>query len=441
MSVNDNVSPQIKKLPWFPWIGKKKPFFGWNIVASGAATQFTQGIANQGFSTYLSYLQTEFGWTKALMAGSRSISQVEGSILGPIQGILIDKFGPRIISLIGTIFMGLGLILFSTTHSLWMFYFSNIIIALGSSLQGIMTVSIAVNYWFRKKRTIAQSIMLVGFAMAGIIAVPIIVSLEVSLGWRNAALISGIFAWVIGIPCSLYLLRRPEPYGLLPDGAVARVSAQINTLNQSFGNEYYLTLKEAMHTPAFWLMGIGNALGMSGMAAVQTHIFLHLQEGVKLTPAAAALIWSITCIANIPARLLGGIIGDRSPKYIVLAAATLLMGGSILILGTTTSMAMSVVFALLFGIGWGCRTPVMQAIQGDYFGMKSLGVISGWLGIISLPFGIVTPVLAGYMADIQGNYRMAFLIISLMTIVGGVFSFLARPPRHPQRMFDAPKIS
>ncbi|MFC2012615.1 MFS transporter, partial [Chloroflexota bacterium] len=91
---------------------------------------------HQGFPTYLSPLQAQFGWSKAVLARPRSVTQVENSILGPIEGFLVDKFGPRILVAIGVFIMGLGQILFGLTQSLWLYYLSNIILALGSSLQG-----------------------------------------------------------------------------------------------------------------------------------------------------------------------------------------------------------------------------------------------------------------------------------------------------------------
>lgn len=430
--MHDVVSPTPKRLPWFPWVGKKKPFFGWVIVGSGTATQFAQGVAMQGSPTYLTYLQRDFGWTKTVLSGARSLQQVEASLLGPLQGFLVDRYGPRVVSLIGTFILSLGLILFGTTHSLWMYYFSNVIMALGSGLISLMTVSIAVNAWFQRKRTVAQAFVASGMALAGVVAVPIVVALQTSLGWQNAAYISGIFTLVIGVPCSMYLLHRPEPYGLLPDGVLRNVAPQTGKINQYHNNDYHFTLKEAMRTRAFWLLGISNALGMAGMAGVQIHIFLHLEEGVKLAPEMAALIWSIVCITNIPSRIIGGIWGDRTPKFVVLGLSTLIVGVAVFILGVSHSETMAIVFALLYGIGWGCRTPVIFAIQGECFGVKSLGVIGGWLAVLGLPFSIVAPVLVGYLADVQGDYRVAFIIMSLVIAVGGILAFIARIPERPQ---------
>jgi MFS family permease len=413
-----------------PWKGKK-PFYGWIIVSAGVVTQFFQGITNQGFATYLPALQHDFGWSRATLAAPRAVTQVENSVLGPIEGYLVDRFGPRFMATIGVIVMGLGLILFGLTNSLWMYYLANIVIALGTGFQGLLVMSVAVNNWFRRKRTIAQAIMLLGFSMAGLVGVPAIVLLQNSLGWGPSAIWSGVFIWVTGIPATMFLRTRPEPYGLLPDGVAPGENAQaVGADSRRNHAEYDFGLREAIHTRAFWMLAIGWAIGNLGMGAGQTHLYLHLEQGdAKLAHTTAALVWSVAALANIPSRLVGGFLGDRLPKNVLLGIATLLMAVSTYILAIADSARMAFAYAILYGLGWGMRTPIMNALQADYFGRKSLGKIVGWLQSMSLPITIAAPVLIGYMADVQGTYRMAFTLTSLISIPGAALIFLATRPK------------
>jgi MFS family permease len=125
-------TPQSLKPPRYPWIGKR-PFYGWIIVAVGAVTQFFQGIASQGFTTYMGLLENEFGWTRAALSGPRSVTQVEGAITGPFEGFLVDRFGPRKVAAIGIFITGIGFALFGLMNSYVMFYVSSIVITLGIS--------------------------------------------------------------------------------------------------------------------------------------------------------------------------------------------------------------------------------------------------------------------------------------------------------------------
>ena len=402
-------------------------------MAVGVLTQFFQGISSQGFSTYLSFLQKDFGWSKAVMAGPRSATSVEGAIIGPLEGFLLDRYGPRLIVMIGVFIMGSGFILFGLTNSLWVYYVANIIIALGTGFQGMVIMSVTVSRWFRRKRTIAQSIMLLGFSMAGVVGVPLLVLTQSAFGWRISAIGSGLIIWAAGFPSSLLLRTEPEPYGLLPDGDTPRATSAGRSKSSYVKEESDFTLREAVKTRAFWCLSLGWAIGGLGMGAAQVHLFLHLEQGVGLPATTSALVWTVASLTNIPSRLLGGFFGDRLPKNLMLGVSTLLMAISMFFLGIATSVQTALVYAVLYGAGWGIRTPVMNSIQGEYFGRKSLGIIFGMLQSISLPFSIAAPVVAGYLADVQGSYRLIFIDMSFVMLGGSVIITLAtrpKPPRH-----------
>lgn len=108
--INKNERPASYKLPLDSWIGKRI-FYGWVIVAVGVVTQLFQGLSTQGFTTYLDLLQKSFGWNRAVLAGPRSVTAIQGSVTGPLSGFLVDRFGPRVVVAIGTFVMGFGFIL------------------------------------------------------------------------------------------------------------------------------------------------------------------------------------------------------------------------------------------------------------------------------------------------------------------------------------------
>lgn len=426
------------KVPWYPWIGKR-PFYGWVLVAVGTLTHFTQGLVNNGFATYLGHLQKDFGWSKAILAGPRSITQVENAALGPLEGFLVDRFGPRIVLAIGAFVMGLGLILFGLTQSLWMFFLSNIIITLGNGFQGTLPQSVAINHWFRRKRSMATSVMILGIPISGMIGIPALVFLQSVVGWRNAAILSGLLTWAIGLPLSTLLRRSPEPFGLLPDGDTSDAPASAGVKSRPAVEEYDFTLREAVHSRVFWLLAIGLGANTAGMAAMQTHLFLHLERGVGLSATTTALVWSVASMVNIPARLVGGFLGDRAPKNVIMGTAITVMAASFVFLGLATSLLMAFAFAVLYGISWGPRGVLYNTIPGDYFGRKSQGVIRGWLQLVGVPLTIAAPVVTGYMADLQGNYRLTFIVMSFVMLVGAVLVFLTPPPKAPAgKKFVAP---
>lgn len=418
----------VLPIPWFPWIGKwKRPFYGWVVVAAASIPNALHGLASQGFATYLVPLQQEFGWSRAILAGPRSVTQVESAVLGPIEGYVVDRFGPRAAMGTGCLVMGAGLIMFGVVDSLWTYFLANILIVAGSGLSGILVGSVVVNHWFRRRRTLAQSIFTLGFAGAGIVGVPILIWTQATLGWRASAIASGLVVWAVGIPASFFLRRSPEPYGLLPDGDLPDSAG--GTREGASAEEHDFTLAEAMRTRSFWLLAIGQSIAGLGASAVGVHLFLHLEQGVGLSRGAAALVWTVASLSNLPARLAVGFLGDHPPKHIVLGTVTALVALSHFVLGLATSLELALVYAVLYGIGWGARTPVASALQGEYFGRKSQGVIRGWLQSLHLPFTIAAPVVAGLLADVNGDYRLAFTTMSLAGFVGAACMFFATAPK------------
>ncbi|MBI4298426.1 MAG: MFS transporter [Chloroflexi bacterium] len=422
----------VQRVPWFPWIGKKRPFYGWIVVAAVAPTQFFGGINAQGFGTYLGLLQKEFGWSRALLAAPRSVSQLENVTLGPIEGWLVDKLGPRIMVAIGAFIMGLGFIIFGMVHSLWMYFLANIIISLGAGVGGGIVVSAAVNYWFRRKRTLAQVMSVISFPMAGVVGIPVVIWVQSAFGWRAALIATGLLIWAVIIPASSFIRRYPESYGLHPDGdppdsAVAEVGRRLG------GGLVNFTIGEALRTRTFWLVALG--IGIYGLvsSAMTVHLFLHLEQGVGLSRGTAAVVWTVASSLNIPSRLLVGVIGERVPKHLLLGASGTFLAVSLLILALANNLGWALAFAVFYGISWAIRMPVQRAQQGEYWGRTSLGTISGIQNSFEILLGVPAPILAGRMADIQGDYRLTFIIGAALSLIGAICLFLGTRPKPPVR--------
>ena len=150
------------------------------------------------------------------MAGAFALTRIESGLLGPLQGWLTDRFGPRIILQIGMVLYGIGFMLFSQVETVLTFYLSFALMAVGSSLGGFATVMVAVVSWFRKHRSKATALSSLGFSLGGL-CVPIVVLALESWGWRVTAFVSGVLILLIGLPlcqfCLLYTSPSPRDRG------------------------------------------------------------------------------------------------------------------------------------------------------------------------------------------------------------------------------------
>ena len=143
----------------------------------------------------------------------------------------------------------------------------------------------------------------------------------------------------------------------------------------------------------------------------------------------AAWIITIQTAVAIVLQFIGGWLGDRIPKNVALFIFTIIQGAGVVFLTLGPGILNFYIFAVLFGIGFGGRTPLTTAIRGEYFGRASFGKI---LGISTVPMNIlllIAPPLAGFMRDELGDYDMAFLLLAGLNTLGAVLFLIARKPK------------
>ena len=162
-------------------------------------------------------LQDEFGWSSAALAWSFSILQLQNGLLGPVQGLLVDRFGPRFVLTAGVIVLALGFLLLSQIQSLLTFYLAFLVLSVGFGLSGYLTLIVAVANWFQRRRSLALALSTTGLGLGGMLVPLVAISLS-SFGWRNTAIASAIIILAVGLPLMPIIRGRPERYGMRPDG-------------------------------------------------------------------------------------------------------------------------------------------------------------------------------------------------------------------------------
>ena len=115
----------------------------------------TGALLNQSYGAYVVLIASELGWNKTALSAAFSLARFESGMLGPLDGWLIDRFGPRAVMRVGLVIYGLGFMLFSQVDSLTTFYVAFAIMALGSSLGGFMPLTVALVNWFQRRRATA----------------------------------------------------------------------------------------------------------------------------------------------------------------------------------------------------------------------------------------------------------------------------------------------
>lgn len=415
-------------------------FYGWWIVlAAAVGFGLSGGLYMYGFSTLLLPLEAEFGWSRAALSGVFSVSRLEGGLLGPMGGWLADRFGPRKVMLGGVFLSGVGFILLSQVTSLLMFYLIFLVaISLGWTL-GIHTAAmVAIANWFHRKRGRAIGVALSGMGLGGVI-VPGLAWIIVHHGWRLALVASGLAILVICLPLSLVMRHRPEQYGQLPDGDTAPPSGQVKEEAKGarpapaavpqVTSVSDATVGEVIRLPVFWLLCLVFGLRQLTIASVVVHQVPFLVS-IGLPQEVGASVLGAVAVLSVLGRLGFGWLGDLIPKRYAMAAALFLLALGSFILANATQLWQVLLFLATYPLGYGGGATLMFAIRGEYFGRTHFGTISGLMDMFQMIAVVAGPVFAGWMFDISGSYRVAFLLFATAAFLGLlIMLFLRRPER------------
>jgi len=383
----------------------KKIFYGWWIVlACLVINLYVSSILFFGFTAFIDPLIEEFGWTYTQVSFAVSLRGMEMGIFAPLIGFLADRYGARKLILTGVLAVGLGLILFSRTQSLLMFY--GVILLLGFGAGGCTTVvtTTVVATWFKKNLGKALGLMSTGFGASGLM-IPLIVWLIDTFQWRATVLLLGVGILILGIPLVFVIRDKPEDYGFLPDGEPGFPGSP-----QEKGRPEKSPIRfwEALRHRSFLYLNLAEVVRMMLVTGVVTHCMPYLSN-LGMSRASAGLVVAGIPISSIIGRLGYGWLADRFPKRYVLALAFGIMGLGMVAFSYASVPAMILLFLLFFPPSFGGSMVLRGAILREYFGRAYLGKMLGIVMGSAAMGGIVGPTLAGWVFDSIGSYQILWL--------------------------------
>ena len=418
-------------------------YYGW-WLAGVAAIIMALGTVPlfQGLPVWNPVLKAEFGWTATQLALASSLIFAEGSIVGPISGYFIDKVGPRRMVLTGLLILGGGFLLFSWVENLWMFYLAFVVMMLGANMGTWLPMMTVLNNWFLRRRSMAMAVALEGFAVGGIVLIPLIAwaiggigtDEAERFGWRYTTRGLGVLIMLVAIPVSSLVRTRPEEYGLRPDGDAAAprpTRSESPEAPQSAAADRGFTWQQALRTRAFWLISLGHGCSSTVVITITVHLGLMLDDRGYSLQTISLIVSAYIGIGALFIPV-GGYIGDRVPIRRALFAFSALQSVAMVVVVLAHNAPMIYLFAVLLGIGSGGRTPLTTSIRGVYFGRRAFASITGMSQGFMYIFLFAGPLFAGYIFDRTGSYNVPFITLAVVCFLGsGLFLLLGDPKPSP----------
>ena len=396
--------------------------YGWWVAfASGVLMAVSIGPLMQGASAIFAAVEEEYSWSRTQVAAAASLGQFAMALASPFAGAVIDRVGTARAIVAGLLLTGLSAIGLSFTHGLAGYYAAFLLMFAGFAFGGFMPCMTAVNRWLPRRRAAGMAFVMAGGSVGSVLVPGMAWGIE-EYGWRPTVVVIGVIIIVLA-PVLARVIGRPlpEPPGQTAEARDARTGRAPSGL-QGF------TAREALRTWAFHAMAFGHMLSNFAVAAVAAHVILRLTD-VGMSLATASLILPVMGMTEFGGRLMGGLFGDSVNRRVALFFLTILQALSLVALAFTANFWMAVLFAVLWGMGFGTRGPVFHAMRADYFGPRAYATILG-ISSFALSLGMTaSPVAVGWIFDRQQNYRDAFLGLAVTSFIAALLLLSAVRPR------------
>ena len=371
------------------------------------------------FPVFLVPLFEEFGWSRGATAGAFSISSIVQGLLSPLVGVLVDRVGPRRVILAGAALLGGSCLLSSRIDSLWSLYLVvGVLAAAGACSVGWVPSGLLIARWFADRRGTMMGIAFSGMGVGILVIGPLTQWLIERYGWRGAYLALGAGTIALLGPLTWFGVR--DSPGVAP-------AARSHAAAAAGGHEVHAALR----TRAFWALFFAYLCTPLAVFPVVTHqVAFAVDQGFPRMFVAG--IFGLAGFMSTVGRIGFGIAADRIGRAVSATASYACTAlGTLCLLGLERwhHPGPLYAYALLFGLGFGARGPIITAMASHLFAGRRFGVIYGILSVGNGVGGAVAPWFGGAIHDATGSYRVAFLIAVGFCAMGSLCFWLARPPR------------
>ena len=359
------------------------------------------GFALYGLPFFYDFFVKDLGWSRQQVTSGNALSKlVVGPLFGWLAGIMVDRFGPRRLMLVGIVIAGVALIGLGGVTTIGAFYFFYLLNALGYVLGGPLPVQVLLSRWFDTARGKAMGIAYLGIGIGGALVPLLAHALTQSMGWRGALKALGILMIVIALP-GAFIVREPPRPAAGPSDQAPSVAA-------------------ILRRPSFYLLAAGSMASIGAVGGTMQNLKLYLSLDRKLAQGEIAGVLSLILVGSIGGRLLMGWLADRWFKKHVMLLVYTIVAATIPAMVFAPSLPLIKVGALLFGIGLGGDYMVIPLMAAELFGLRMLGRV---MGIVLTADGVaeaVVPMAVATIRDRTGSYASGFLLLVALAAVGAV---------------------
>jgi MFS family permease len=412
-------------------------FFGWWIVIASVFSNGTGGAIHwQGFSVFFLPVTESLGLSRFQTSLVFSFARLENGLMGPFTGYLIDRFGPRWMAFFGSLLVGIGYIVLATTNTYYQFLFVYIaVISFGASTSFMQASMAVLNTWFIRRRGLVMAINAAGMRGGAAIFIPALGWLLDTYSWQKVSVGIGLMMIFWVAPFALTYRRSPESYGMLPDGDTPELREAAERSARQGGaarSDQAWSVREALHTSAYWLLALATTLRLGVTSAIQVHAIAIFVWKSESAVAGAAMLGAVSAIA-FPIILIMGWLSDRMARGPLLFVSYAISAIGLVLLNFVEGTVLVFIAFAMFAPAQASAS-VNWSLVGDLFGRRNFATLRGLLAPMYNIATVVTVAGAGFLYDRTESYTVV-LIIGGALLFGAALTFLVlKPPQKPDNL-------
>ena len=418
------------------YISQRTPFYyGWIVLGVAGSSMFVRNATGSlTFAVFVPIIVDETGWSRALIGGAAAVGGVIATGTSPFVGWAIDRHGARSVLVLSIMILGL-----STIALAWLsvhvavFYSALAVGRIMFSGPLNLGASTMVSRWFVRKRGSATGLLFFSHA-SGMVVFPLVATwVSAAYGWQTAWVVLGLMVYLIALaPAAFLVTQQPEDVGLLPDGEKpeSKRAGEGNTPATAAVAEIEWTTRQAVRTPALWVLAVGT--GLLFLVQSGTNIYqadLLRSRGLELSLSQVSIV--VNAAGTGVGSLLWGRVLEKMSVSRTYGIIALLMAAASVIFVKADTVALAFVAAGLFGVTVAGILVVPSVAYANFFGRRSLGAIRGITEPFTSAGQAIGAVASGLVFQWAGGYGIAFAVYAALGLAVAAAVFLVRPPLHP----------
>jgi OFA family oxalate/formate antiporter-like MFS transporter len=401
----------------------------WGQLLVGILCMAMVANLQYGWTLFVAPIDAHFHWGRAAIQVAFSIFVLTETWLVPFDGYLADRFGPKLIVLIGGILVGLAWIMNSQAESLMVLYIAAAIGGVGAGAVYGTCIGNALK-WFPDKRGLAAGLTAMGFGAGSSLSIVPIAAMIKSSGYQHTFLYFGIGQGLALFILAWFLMR--------PSGAIAASLAHASHAaapsRQPTSKEF--NPRQMLLTPVFWvmyamfvMMAVGGLMATAqlGPIALDFHVADVPVSLVGLTLPALTFALSLDRLLNGITRPFFGWISDYLGRENTMFLAFALEGAGIILLSHygRDPLAFVVLSGLVF-FAWGEIYSLFPATCGDAFGTRYAATNAGLLYTAKGTAALLVPLTSVYAA--AGGWNSVFRAAAILNFAAAIMALAVLKP-------------